>query len=124
MCWLEVTAFRGSGVTIKTFFAGAALEAILRWVSWIHVTSRDLVTFGTSKGERLSVNSPGVRSDDEGFAGHGREAGFLLTIFITGFLLNPRIDVSERLHQIIQQPSDVPLVFAAVVILQLMFSSN
>jgi hypothetical protein len=34
-----------------------------------------LVTFGTGKGERLSVNSSGVRSDDEGFAGHGRLGG-------------------------------------------------
>ncbi len=71
MCWFKVTAFWGSGVTFTTFFAGAALKAILRWVSWIDITSRDLVTFGTGKGERLSVNSSGVRSDDEGFAGHG-----------------------------------------------------
>ncbi len=75
MCWLEVAAFWWSGVTFTTFFAGAAFEAILRWVSWIHITSRDLITFGTSKGERLSVNSSGVRSDDEGFAGHGRLGG-------------------------------------------------
>jgi hypothetical protein len=94
MCWLKVTAFWGSGVTIKTFFAGAALEAILWWVSWIDITGGHLVAFGTGKGKRLGVNSSGVRSDDEGFAGHGREAGFLLTIFITGFLLNPRLDVS------------------------------
>jgi hypothetical protein len=93
MCWFKVTAFWGSGVTFTTFFAGAALEAILRWISWIDITSRDLVTFGTGKGERLSVNSSGVRSDDEGFAGHGLEAEFLLTIFITRFLLNPRLDV-------------------------------
>ncbi len=72
MCWFKVTAFWGSGVTFTTFFAGAALEAILRWVSWIDITSCDLVTFGTGKGERLSVNSSGVRSDDEGKAWHGR----------------------------------------------------
>ena len=75
MCWFKVTAFWGSGVTFTTFFAGAALEAILRWVSWIDITSRDLVTFGTGKGERLSVNSSGVRSDDEGKAWHGRLGG-------------------------------------------------
>jgi hypothetical protein len=42
------------------------------------------------------VNSSGVRSDNEGFAGHGLSTGFLLTIFITGFLFNPRLDVSAR----------------------------
>jgi len=70
MCWLEVTAFWWSGVTFTTFFTGTALEAILRRVSWIHVTSRDLVAFGAGKGERFSVNSSGVCSDYEGFAGH------------------------------------------------------
>ncbi len=71
MCWLEVATFWWSSVTIKTFFAGAALETILRWVSGIDITGGHLVAFGTGKGERLSVNSSGVRSDNEGFAGHG-----------------------------------------------------
>jgi hypothetical protein len=57
------------------FLRGLHLRQYFRWVSWIDITSRDLVTFGTGKGERLSVNSSGVRSDDEGFAGHGRLGG-------------------------------------------------
>jgi hypothetical protein len=96
VCWLEVTAFWWSGVALKTFFAGTALEAILWWVPWIDITGGYLIAFGTGKSERLGVNRSGVRSDDEGFAGHGREAGFLLTIFITRFLLNLRLEVSAR----------------------------
>ncbi len=69
MCWLEVTSFWRSGVAVTTFFARAAFEAILRWVAWVHVTSRDLIALGTGKCERLGVNSSGVRSDYEGFAG-------------------------------------------------------
>ncbi len=78
MCWFKVAAFWWSGVAIKTFFAGAALETILWWVSGIDITSRDLVALGTGKGERLGVNSSGVRSDNEGFAGHGRKRDIYL----------------------------------------------
>jgi hypothetical protein len=39
-------------------------------MTWIHITSRDLIAFSTGKGDGFGVNGSGVRSDDEGFAGH------------------------------------------------------
>ncbi len=70
MCWLEVATFWWSGVALTTFFPRAALEAVLRWMTWIHVTGCDLIALGTRKGDGLRVNSSGVRSDYEGFTGH------------------------------------------------------
>jgi hypothetical protein len=68
MCWLEVTSFWWSGVAVTTFFPRAELEAVLRWMTWIHVTSCDLIALGTGKCEGLGVNGSGVGTDYEGFA--------------------------------------------------------
>lgn len=35
----------------------AAFEAVLRWMTWIHVTGCDLIAFGTGKGDGFGVNS-------------------------------------------------------------------
>lgn len=70
MCWLEVTSFWRSGISIGSFFTGTALEAILRWMTWIHIAGCDLIALGTGKSDGLGVNSSGMRSDYEGFAGH------------------------------------------------------
>jgi hypothetical protein len=40
-----------------------------------HITGCHLVAFSAGKGERLGVNGSGVRSDYEGFSGHGRLGG-------------------------------------------------
>jgi hypothetical protein len=70
MCWLEVASFWRLGISIGAFFTGTAFEAVLRWMTWIHVTGCDLIALGTGKGDGLRVNSSGMRSDYEGFAGH------------------------------------------------------
>ena len=75
MCWLEISSFRRSSVAFTTFLPRAALEAILRWVSWVYITGCHLVAFSAGKGERLGVNGSGVCSDYEGFSGHGRLGG-------------------------------------------------
>ncbi len=81
MCWLEITSFWWSGVAFTAFFTRAALEAVLRWMTWIHVTSRDLIALGAGKGYGLGANSSGVGTDYEGFTGHGLEVAFVLRIF-------------------------------------------
>jgi len=71
MCWLKVISFWQSGVTFTTFLGRTALEAILRWVSWVYITGCYLVAFSAGKGERLGVNGSSVCSDYKSFSGHG-----------------------------------------------------